>query len=284
MSAHNDEMIICPNCGHHTTLNYCAQCGQETHLHKETFWALILHFIGHYFHYDSKFWKTMKTLITKPGELTVAYWKKQRARYIPPVSLYIFISSLFFLFYILSFSNRLEKGRELMKTMNSGTDSVHVVKDKLPSWLSTNDGKEIIDNKAKFEEVAKPLEESMHQMPKVCFFLVPLVALMLKLLLYKRKDLFFVDHAVFSIHLHSAAFLILLVYDILASLQASLILSFALYFGIVAYTTAALSHAYKMNTGRAIGYTLLLAAIYLIVWIAILMTILMYYSKRHTII
>jgi hypothetical protein len=168
--------------------------------------------------------------------------------------------------------------------MNSGTDSVHVVKDKLPGWMSTNDGKEILDNKAKFEEVAKPLEESMHQMPKVCFFLVPLVALMLKLLLYKRKDLFFVDHAVFSIHLHSAAFLMLLVYDIIASLQTSLILSFALYFGIVAYTTAALSHTYKMNTGRAIGYTLLLAAIYVVVWIAILMTILMYYSKRHTII
>src|ERR1044072_8511954 len=96
MSHHNQE-IICPNCGFKASHNYCAQCGQETHLHKDTFWGLVMHFIGHYFHYDSKFWKTVKALLTKPGKLTVAYWNKQRMRYIPPVSLYIFLSAVFFL-------------------------------------------------------------------------------------------------------------------------------------------------------------------------------------------
>lgn len=97
MSSHSDEQIICPNCGTPAHGNYCSQCGQETHLHNDTFWGLVLHFIGHYFHYDSKFWKTMRALLLNPGKLTLAYIDRQRMRYIPPISLYIFISAVYFL-------------------------------------------------------------------------------------------------------------------------------------------------------------------------------------------
>ena len=96
MSQHTESMI-CPNCGSVASDNYCAHCGQENHLHKETFWGLVAHFIGHYFHYDSKFWQTMKALWFSPGKLTLAYMNKKRMRYIPPVSLYIFISAVYFL-------------------------------------------------------------------------------------------------------------------------------------------------------------------------------------------
>ena len=74
----------CPNCGYPATGNYCASCGQQNHLHKDTFWGLISHFTAHYFHYDSKFWKTIKALIFSPGTLTLAYQQKKRQRYIPP--------------------------------------------------------------------------------------------------------------------------------------------------------------------------------------------------------
>src|SRR5690349_6105601 len=96
---HNSEPseIICPNCGYHADRNYCAQCGQPTHLHEESFWGMVMHFVGHYFHYDSKFWKTLVTLWFKPGVLTQAYLQKQRMRFIPPISLYIFITAVFFL-------------------------------------------------------------------------------------------------------------------------------------------------------------------------------------------
>ena len=92
MSAENhNEEKRCPNCGHIADLNYCPQCGQATHLHKDTFWGMVVHFVGHYFHYDSKFWQTLKDLVKHPGKLTVAYWEKKRARYLPPISLYIFV-------------------------------------------------------------------------------------------------------------------------------------------------------------------------------------------------
>lgn len=91
--------IICPNCGQPASGNYCQECGQPTHLHKDSFMGLVMHFISHYFHFDSKFWVTLKTLVFKPGKLAVAYRNKQRMRYIQPISLYIFVSVAFFLLF-----------------------------------------------------------------------------------------------------------------------------------------------------------------------------------------
>ncbi len=92
---------VCPNCGYSASHNYCAECGQPTHLHDDTFAGLIGHFFGHYFHFESRFWRTLSVLMAQPGALTVAYEKKQRARYIDPISLFIFISiSVFLLIYI----------------------------------------------------------------------------------------------------------------------------------------------------------------------------------------
>jgi predicted amidophosphoribosyltransferase len=55
MSADTETEKLCPNCGYKANLNYCAQCGQATRLHKDTFWGLLVHFVSDYFHYDSKF-------------------------------------------------------------------------------------------------------------------------------------------------------------------------------------------------------------------------------------
>ena len=87
----------CLNCGHHVEEHYCSHCGQPNIELKEPFWAFIGHSIGHYFHFDSKFFHTLIPLMTKPGQLTLDYLAGKRARYIHPVSLYIFVSIVYFL-------------------------------------------------------------------------------------------------------------------------------------------------------------------------------------------
>jgi hypothetical protein len=100
----------CPNCGASVTGKYCSECGQKQEMHRETFWHILTHFVGHYFHYDSKFWVTLKTLCFYPGKLTLAYHNHQRMKYIPPVNLYIFVSVVFFLFFSKSFDIRTTNG------------------------------------------------------------------------------------------------------------------------------------------------------------------------------
>ncbi|MGY0036271.1 DUF3667 domain-containing protein [Pedobacter sp. NJ-S-72] len=87
----------CLNCGSHVEKHYCSQCGQPNLELKEPFWGFISHSIGHYFHFDSKFFHTLIPLLTKPGQLTLDYLAGKRARYIHPVSLYIFVSIVYFL-------------------------------------------------------------------------------------------------------------------------------------------------------------------------------------------
>ncbi|QNR86484.1 DUF3667 domain-containing protein [Pedobacter riviphilus] len=87
----------CLNCGAHVEKHYCSDCGQPNLELKESFWAFISHSIAHYFHFDNKFFQTLTPLLTKPGKVTLDYLAGKRARYINPVSMYIFVSIVYFL-------------------------------------------------------------------------------------------------------------------------------------------------------------------------------------------
>ncbi|MGN6569288.1 MAG: hypothetical protein ACTHJ0_15110, partial [Flavipsychrobacter sp.] len=50
------------------------------------------------------------------------------------------------------------------------------------------------------------IEKLLHSFPKIFFFLIPLMAGILHLLFLKRKDLNFVSHTIFSLHLHAFCF------------------------------------------------------------------------------
>ena len=48
-------------------------------------------------HADSRLWRTLAALLFKPGHLTREFLAGRRARYLPPVRLYLVLSVLFFL-------------------------------------------------------------------------------------------------------------------------------------------------------------------------------------------
>lgn len=87
----------CLNCGAHVEKHYCSACGQPNLELKENFWEFISHSVAHYFHFDNKFFSTLSPLLTKPGKVTLDYLAGKRARYINPVSMYIFVSIVYFL-------------------------------------------------------------------------------------------------------------------------------------------------------------------------------------------
>jgi Protein of unknown function (DUF3667) len=89
---------VCANCGSPLTGRYCSQCGQRHHDHPvHHFW----HFVGEatedLTHADSRLWQTLFALIFRPGLLTREFLEGRRARYLPPVRLYLVVSVIFFL-------------------------------------------------------------------------------------------------------------------------------------------------------------------------------------------
>lgn len=85
---------LCLNCGAHLTGPYCHICGQQAgHLHKP-FYELFHDFLHSIAHFDGRLWTTLKSLIGRPGEITVHWSAGRQARYVPPIRLFVFTSLL----------------------------------------------------------------------------------------------------------------------------------------------------------------------------------------------
>ncbi|RYG07145.1 MAG: DUF3667 domain-containing protein, partial [Chitinophagaceae bacterium] len=82
----------CLNCGRIVEENFCPHCGQENIVVKEDALHMVSHAVADYFHFEHKFFGTIKPLLLKPGALTKAYVDGKRVSFIHPIRLYIFIS------------------------------------------------------------------------------------------------------------------------------------------------------------------------------------------------
>jgi hypothetical protein len=91
------EDKTCLNCGNAVEDRFCSHCGQENVETRQSFGALIAHFLEDLTHYEGKFWRTMKYLLFRPAYLSKEFLAGKRISYLPPVRLYIFISFVTFL-------------------------------------------------------------------------------------------------------------------------------------------------------------------------------------------
>jgi hypothetical protein len=100
MSHHKErEEKVCLNCGTAPLHDrYCHHCGQENVPPKQSVWHLATHVFNDITHFDGKFFSTMKMLLLRPGYLSGAYLRGQRTSYLDPIRMYLFISTLFFVF------------------------------------------------------------------------------------------------------------------------------------------------------------------------------------------
>lgn len=269
MKKHYRSENNCLNCGATVTGKFCSECGQENLELHEDFLHLALHGVGHYFHFESKFFNSIIPLITKPGFLTKEYFAGRRASYLSPISMYIFISIVFF---FLSTANtninrknieedvspeeqaeaRAILGRvsqkvsnkipekleeyntyttlgptELADTANptqakaatqamAKGDTVTAPKEKNKDALSIDLGGDNVVTKSLTAKLKQVKDDELSfalfknkltsHLPKVMFILLPLFALILKLVNW-RSSKYYVEHLIYSIHVHSFLFL-----------------------------------------------------------------------------
>jgi len=88
--------IACMNCGTELQGPFCHYCGQPDKNLMRFFPVLMRELLEDFFDFDSRFTRTLKPLLIKPGRLTRDYLDGRRFRYVPPLRLYIFSSIAFF--------------------------------------------------------------------------------------------------------------------------------------------------------------------------------------------
>jgi hypothetical protein len=272
---------------------------------------MLVHFVSDYFHYDGKFWATLKLLLTRPGKLSSMYIEGKHASYLKPVQLYIFISALFFIVFFkvvhlnvtrnvsksgeefsarfslyaplpqnlsdTAFNRQLEVQRKSRMDLKEGRHKVDSILKVLPSkfskeYAATLVVKKIINygfRKQLFtgaDIIESIMNTYFHSIPKLFFILMPVLALLLRLFFRKREYLY-VDHAVMSLHLHSALFVSFMTGCLLSFMEWDRNTIDYLFFAIVpvAYFFVAFRNFYKTNLFRTLYKGILTMGSYLVI-------------------
>jgi hypothetical protein len=84
------DEAACLNCGAGLIGSHCHACGQRAHVHR-TIRALLHDLLHGALHFEGKIWHTLPLLIWRPGELTRRYIAGERARFVSPIALFLFM-------------------------------------------------------------------------------------------------------------------------------------------------------------------------------------------------
>jgi hypothetical protein len=152
--------------------------------------------------------------------------------------------------------------------------------EKRDGWIKHKLSRRQIEISAQFEEnpggtIKELLNHFMHNFPKILFISLPLFALVLNLLYFKKKNFYYVDHGIFSIHLYIFSFLLLLIVfgssELYSVVHWKLIswFQFALWVYALIYYYKAMRLFYGQRRGKTILKYLLLFFLSFIVQVTI---------------
>jgi hypothetical protein len=194
----SDQRNACVNCGSSVTDTFCPHCGEKVLSdHDHSLWHFISEWFELFFHFDSKFLRTVKLLVIKPGFLTTEYWIGRRVRYMKPFQLLIFLNILYFVSAYVS-AHLGFSARVMFPTLGE------LITNRVYShWLAYVVQARQAGPPADWQVYQQSFDNHLEQFAKsMVVFLVPMLALILKLL-YLRAKKSLLDHFIASFHLIS---------------------------------------------------------------------------------
>jgi hypothetical protein len=206
----SSDGISCPNCSAPLNGPFCSECGQRQVDLDRPFREIAGEAMESFLSFDARILRTLWPLVRRPGLLTVDFLAGRRARYVHPFKLYFAFSVLLFL--VLAFS-----GYSVVR-VGPADEVVSGVKLELSEDESPDEGSESSAEPSFLAAVLGPVAELAENDPdrlnriftdrlaKSIILLAPVFAAFLWALYHSRR---YVAHLMFSLHLHSFAFLAL---------------------------------------------------------------------------
>jgi len=204
------ERKLCKNCNSELVGVYCSECGQKDS-QLLSIKEILKEFSDNVFSFDTRFFITLKYLITKPGLLTTEYWLGRRTKYLPPLRLYLVMSLVYF------FSSNIINPSidkpfqtldgffqfELDKSSPKYDPSPEIVAPFVDFFKENfNKGVRVAEKKELTEQ-----DLIWSSMPTAMFILMPFMAFCVYLLNKKKKQLYSY-HLITVLHFHSFIFFI----------------------------------------------------------------------------
>jgi hypothetical protein len=202
----------CGNCGALLTDQFCSSCGEKKVSREDFRISTLAADVGaDLAQLDTRILRTVRALLTKPGQLTKVYFQGGRTRFTKPLTLFVILNLVFFV--IQPHTGLLRyKYANYVYPGNSGTPRhVALIRKKLASTRETETAYAI-----RFNSRLQEQKKSM------LIFSIPMLALVMTVL-YFRSGRYFTEHLIFSVHVY--AFLLIALLLLVAVMMAAVMLA-----------------------------------------------------------
>ena len=201
----SSDSEFCHNCGIRLNGRFCSACGQKALPLNVTLGDFFHDFVEETVHVDGQTFRSVRSLLASPGFLTREYLQGHRARWVPPIRLYLTFSVLFFAlsaFVPLQTATRAQTHGGWSFSWRTGSSPVGVT-------ATDDEDADAAAKKMGFANAAELNQVVNHALwtwlPRVMFLLVPLFAWLVTFA-YRRVDGNYLHHLIFGLHLHAAFF------------------------------------------------------------------------------
>ncbi|MFB6097508.1 MAG: DUF3667 domain-containing protein [Salinibacter sp.] len=292
----------CENCGALLHGPYCSQCGQKAADRVVPIWHMLNEVLEAVIELDMRVVHTLPKFLFLPGRLTKEYVNGRRKRYIRPFRLYLFTTFLLFTVLALTtgggftFPFNPQVPPAQADTVRAGADGDTLAAAAAPSFLGTPEQRQewarafrqnpgTVDVKFGGAETQSRLERLLRvkvaeaiqnpqdfvgsmidRGPYVMFLMLPIFAFLLKLL-YIRRGRLYVEHLIFSLHVHAFSFVAFTVGILLGEAESAWLQSAAWWVELspLLYLVLAMAHVYDQGLIKSSIKAFLLLFVYTIV-------------------
>lgn len=199
----NTETIeTCVTCGEPVSTPFCPSCGEKRASDRSySLWEFIKdHVIESVMNFDGRVIRTMKVLVTKPGELTAAFMRGSRLPFLQPLQCFLLLNLAFFLWasamHVRIFDTQLAVH---LRGMPYTTKAKALVKGKL---AETHEDIQVYAKR--FDTVGTAQARSL------VITMVPVFAAVIGVVTVGRKRRPVVQHVVFALHFFAFFFILLI--------------------------------------------------------------------------
>ncbi len=205
---------------------YCAHCGQEAHIRPPTLLEFGQQFAGAYISTEGALWRSLRLLLTRPGQLTLEYWQGRRKHYVLPLRLYLTISVLALVLMKLTGSTAVDPKAEARMTQSFVRgDRFNIVgmgplgqvtmekgqfSCNMPTWVCEPIRRRMQGDPATaMHWLLGVLDRASDHFGQAMFILLPLFAAWTKLA-YWRRSRYYTEHLVLALQVHAFMFVMLM--------------------------------------------------------------------------
>jgi hypothetical protein len=199
---------VCLNCGTRLTGAYCAQCGQRLTNTDLTLREFLTDTTAELANWEGRIPQTLRTLFSRPGLLTLEFLAGRRARWLPPLRVYLICSLAYFLAAPFAEALTGRSGRQMAQVTITNADGGKTITPETRREIEQGIPARLFGAERLVRAASDPVQLNRAvgaSYPKAMFILLPVFALLTNIA-WRRVLPRYPAHLYLALHVHAAMF------------------------------------------------------------------------------